>query len=998
MNKMLVGMTRRKFLKLSGVSTAFALSGLFDIKPVQAQAESLGLRIRYAKQVTTICPYCGVGCGMIVSTSNGKVINIEGAPDHPTNEGTLCSKGSTLYQVVNNDRRLTKVLYRAPGSARWEQKSWNWAINKIAARIKATRDANWFEKDGKGNIVNRTEAIASVGSVFLNSEEAYTYSKFLRALGVVYIENEARLCVSSAVAANSETLGRGPMTNHWRDLGNSDCIMVIGSNSAETFPNAFKWVTRAKEKGGRLIHVDPRFTRTSANADIYARIRTGTDIAFVGGMIKYLLDDIEAQPANYNLEYIREYTNAAFLVDPGFGFKDGLFSGYDSQNIKYDKSTWRYQVDENGIPKEDKTLQDPRCVFQLLKKHFSRYDADTACKITGTPKDVYLEVCKTFCATGAKGKAGAIVFSSGACQHSHGTQNVRSYGILQLLLGNIGIAGGGLNGVAGAVNGLGCTLQGLVFHWLPGALPVVKAQDQDLDKYLERVTPPKSNVPKTASPWRSRPKHVISLLKAWYGEKATAENDYCFGLLPKVGGNYSWIPLFKAVEARKIKGLISWGMNPAVSGPSSKVTRRAMEKLDWMVVADLWETETADFWKRPGSSPAQNNTEVFLLPAACSVEKEGSVTSSCRWMQWRNIAVSPPGEAKSDLWILNELFKAVRARYRYEEGPNARAILDMQWDYGSGDEPDVHAVAKEINGYDLNTGKLLPGLSKLNADGSTASGNWLYCGSYTEAGNMAARRGLSDPSGIGLYPNWAWCWPVNRRIWYNRASVDLKGIPWDEKRPVIRWDSSAKKWKGDVPDGGARPGAIYPFIMQPEGRGRLFGMGLADGPFPEHYEPWESLVTNLMSSQQSSPVLKIWEDKKGTLKEYPILATTFRLVEHMHTGAITRNVPGLVELMPNMFVEMSRELAKDKGIKNGDKVRISCVRGQIEAVASVTNRLKPFRLNGRTVHQVGMPWHFGYEGLATGDSANCLTPQVADANTMIPEFRAFLCDVRKDVV
>lgn len=988
--------SRRDFLKASGIATGAAFTGFLSLGAVKARAESL--RIRYAKQTTTICPYCGVGCGMIVSVSNGKVINIEGDPDHPINEGSLCSKGNTLYQLVNNERRLKKVLYRAPKSDRWEEKSWNWAINKIAARIKETRDANWIEKDAKGNTVNRTEAIASVGSVFLNSEEAYLYSKLLRSLGMVYIENEARLCVSSAVAANGETVGRGPMTNHWRDIGNSDCIMIIGGNAAATFPIAFKWVTRAKENGAKIIHIDPRFTRTSANADIYARIRSGTDIAFIGGIIRYLLDDIEKNPNNYNLEYIKEYTNAAFLINQGFDFKDGLFTGYDAAKKSYNKATWQYQVDGQGIPKMDKTLKDPNCVFQLLKKHFSRYDADTVCKITGTQKGVLLDVCKTYCATGARGQAGAIIFSSGACEHSHGTQNVRSYGILQLLLGNIGIAGGGLNGIAGAVNGLGCSLQGLVFSWLPGALPVIETPDKNLQLHLKRVTPPKSKIPQTASPWRGRTKHVVSLLKAWYGEKAVKENDFCFGLLPKVGACYSWMHLFKAMEAGKIKGLISWGVNPAVSGPSSEATLQTLGKLDWMVVTDLWETETASFWKRPGSNPAKNQTEVFLLPAACSVEKEGSVTSSARWMQWRYAAVTPLGGAKSDLWILNELFKAVRAHYKLHGGPNAKAILDMQWNYGTGDQPDIHMVAREINGYDINTGKLLPSLAKLKDDGSTSSGNWLYCGSYTERGNMAARRGRIDATGIGLYPEWAWVWPVNRRIWYNRASVDLKGIPWDKKRPVIKWDATSGKWKGDVPDGGPPPGAIYPFIMKPEGRARLFGMGIKDGPLPEHYEPWEGPIKNTMSSRQSNPVIKILENKKGDPKKYPILATTFRLVEHMHTGAITRNLPGLVELIPDMFVEVSQELANEKGINNGDKVKISSARGEIEAVVCVTKRLKSFRSNGKTVHQVGMPWNFGYEGLATGGSANSLTPQVADPNTMIPEFRAFLCDINKKEV
>jgi len=612
-----------------------------------------------------------------------------------------------------------------------------------------------------------------------------------------------------------------------------------------------------------------------------------------------------------------------------------------------------------------------------------------------TDKEDFLEVCKTFCATGATGKAGAIVFSSGACEHSHGTQNVRSYGILQLLLGNIGIAGGGLNGVAGAVNGLGCSLQGLVFAWLPGALPVPKSKDGNLAGYLKRVTPPKSKIPKAASAWLGRPKQVVSLLKAWYGEKAAAANDFGFDLLPKVGGNYSWVPLFKAVSDGKIKGLISWGMNPVVSGPASESTHDALEKLEWLVVTDMWETETAEFWNRPGTTPKQNRTEVFLLPAACSLEKEGSVTSSARWMQWRYPAVPPPGQAKPDLWIINQLFKAVQARYKIQGGPNEEAILHMRWNYGTGEQPDVSKVAREINGYDLNTGKLLPSLVKLKDDGSTSSGNWIYCGSWTTKGNQSARRSRIDASGIGLYSEWAWSWPLNRRIWYNRASVDLNGKPWNQDKAVISWDASAAKWIGDAPDGGAPPGAIYPFIMKPEGRARLLGMGRVDGPFPEHYEPWESPVKNLISFRQSNPVLKMWEKKKGDAKEYPILATTFRLVEHMHSGAVTRNLPGLVELIPEMFVEMSHQLAEEKGIKNGDKIKVYSARGQIEAAACVTNRLKPFHCNGDIVHQIAMPWSFGYKGLATGGSANCLTPKVADANTMIPEFRAFLCNIQK---
>ena len=946
-------------------------------------------------EITTICPYCGVGCGVLMAVENGKIVNIEGDPDHPINKGSLCSKGASLYQLADNDRRLAKVLYRAPGSSQWEERDWDWAIDRIARKIKETRDANWLEKDEEGRLVNRTEAIASLGSVFPSSEECYLMSKAQRALGLVYIENEARICVSSAVAANTETLGRGPMTNHWIDLVNSDCIMTIGGNPAETFPIAFGWAERARERGAKLICVDPRFTRTAATADIYTPLRISTDIAFVGGMIKYVLDDMERSPDSYNMEYVREYTNASFLINPGLDFNEGLFSGYDSEKKSYDKSTWQYQVDDEGIPKVDKSLKDPNCVFQLLKSHYSRYNVDTVCSITGTPKEAYLNACQTFAATGAPEKAGVIFFSSGACEHTHGTQNVRAYGILQLLLGNIGVSGGGLAGIAGAANGLGCSLQGRLFHWLPGTLPPPTAQYQTLEAYLTGVTKPKSKMPKMASPWTATPKYIVSLLKAWYGDHATEENEFAYQHLPKrSSSNYSWLPLFEAMDSRVIKGLICWGINPAVSGPNSTSARETLSKLEWMVVIDLFETETAAVWKRPGADPQENNTEVFFLPAASPLEKEGSLTSSARWMQWRHKGVEPPGEAKDDFWIINKLMLRLRDLYKEEGGPAAEAITNLAWDYG--DQPDAHQVAREINGYDLTTGKLLSGMGNLKDDGSTSCGNWLFCGSYSEEGNMAARRDPVDTTGIGLFPKWAWAWPANRRIWYNRASMDLDGNPWNPQKPVIVWDAATEKWSGDAPDGGPAPGAIYPFVMNWEGRARLFAAGMTDGPLPEHYEPWESPVANAMSSQQSDPVLKVWEaDGAGDRKKYPIVATTFRVVEHLHTGSFTRNLPWLVEAMPDAFVELSEQLAAEKGITNGAEVVIQSARGDMRAVAVVTKRLQPLNIDGQRVHQIGMPWGWGYVGLSKGDSANILTHRVADANTGIPEVRAFLCDIRR---
>jgi len=801
------------------------------------------------------------------------------------------------------------------------------------------------------------------------------------------------------------------MTNHWNDIANSDCIFAIGSNPAENHPAAFGHITDAKEKGAKLISVDPRFTRTSARADIYCPLRSGTDIAFINGMIKYVLDDIDRNPSNYNMVYITEYTNAPYLINPSFkgpAELEGLFSGYagslnetDGNKRKYDKSSWQYQLDAQGIPKKDKSLKDPNCVFQIMKRHFARYTPEMVSSITGAPKDTFLMVCQTYTATGQVGKAGTIMYAMGTTQHTYGAQNIRSYSILQLLLANIGITGGGINALRGESNVQGSTDHCLLFHILPGYLKVPIDTDTTLDKYLKRTTPT-SNDPKSANWWQNTPKYMVSLLKAWYGDAATKASQFGFHYLPKIeaGEDYSHISLFEAMNKGIIKGLMCWGQNPAVGGPNANLERSAIDKLDWLVVTDIWHTETANFWKRPGANPASIQTEVFLLPALNSFEKEGSVTNSGRWSQWRYKAADGPGDAEDDLWMLTVLFRKLKELYEKEGGPNAEAITQLTWDYGV-DHPDVHKVAKEINGYDLTTGKLLPSFGKLKDDGTTTSGNWLYCASYTEDGNMAARRDLTPgPFNVGLYPKWSWCWPVNRRIIYNRASVDLNGVPWDKEHPVIWWKDG--KWVGDVPDGGWPPMAVdpektkYPFIMKPEGHGRLFGPGMAEGPLPEHYEPWEAPVENAMSKQQNNPAFKIWHpEEQGTADKYPIVCSTYRVSEHWQGGQMTRNMPWVVEMMPEPFVEMSEELAAEKGIANGDRVIVKSARGQVNMVAVVTKRFKPFQMNGRQVHQVGVIWHWGYTGLSTGDSANVLTPHVGDANTMIPEYKAFLVNVRK---
>ncbi len=822
------------------------------------------------------------------------------------------------------------------------------------------------------------------------------------------------------------------MTNHWNDLKNSDYIFIIGSNAAENHPISFKWVTKAiEDNGATLINVDPRFTRSSSKADIYAKMRSGTDIAFIGGMIKWVLDDMDAYPSKYNMTYVAEYTNATFLIDPEFKTAaelDGKFSGFQQKEDfpgvgqfgKYDKSTWRWQTDADGIPLKDKTLQDPNCVFQLLKKQFARYDSDTVCNITGTDKATYLEICEIYAKSGAVGKSGTIMYAMGTTQHTVGTQNIRSYAILQLLLGNVGVAGGGINALRGESNVQGSTDHCLLFHILPGYLAPPVATQATLQDHLDaKLAGFATSDPKSASWWLNYPKYYVSLLKSWYGDNATEANDFGYEWLPKLnpGTNYSHIALFEAMAKGDIKGMFAWGQNPAVGGPNSFVERQALHNLEWLVVAELWETETCAFWQEPGVDPANIQTEVFVLPAVCSYEKEGTISNSGRWSQWRWKAVDPPGDATPDLEIVSELMLKVIELYEAEGGPVADAITSLRWK-GWYDNPTAHRgaeslvdlVSREINGWaeadigdTYKEGQLMASFGHLKADGSTSSSNWLYTQSYNEKdGNRQKWRDNVDyhPAGIGLYSKWSWCWPINRRIIYNRASVDLDGNPWDAEDFVIRWTGPETKWEGDVPDGGWPPmnmeGTRYPFIMKPQGFGRIFGPGRAEGPFPEHYEPLESPIRNPMSGTHNNPAIKIWRpDQIADPNEYPIVCTTYRVTEHWQAGQMTRNLPWLVELMPQMFVEMSEELAEELGVENAELVTVESLRGSLQAVAVVTKRFKPFQVNGKTVHQIGLPWHWGFSGLCTGHSANRLSPHVGDANTMIPEFKAFLVRVTK---
>jgi len=808
------------------------------------------------------------------------------------------------------------------------------------------------------------------------------------------------------------------MTNHWIDVKNADVILIMGSNAAENHPISFRWITEAQKNGSTLISVDPRFTRSSSKADIYAPLRSGTDIAFLGGMIKYILEN-----KLYFKEYVVNYTNASFIVNDAFGFSDGLFTGYDEKKRSYDKSKWGFAVDEKGVPKRDPSLKNPRCVLNLLKKHYDRYTLKKVSEVTGTPEANLLEVYKAYSATGKPDKAATIMYAMGWTQHTVGVQNIRAMCMIQLLLGNMGIAGGGVNALRGESNVQGSTDHALLFHLLPGYLPMPSASIGSLATYNEKYTP-KSNDPRSANWWQNRPKYTASLLKSFFGDKATAENDFGYNWLPKIddGKPYSWLDIFDAMYNGKIKGFFAWGQNPACSGANANKTRKAMAKLDWMVNVNLFDNETGSFWRGPSMDPANIKTEVFMLPACVSVEKEGSITNSGRWMQWRYEGPKPLGNSRPDGDIIMELGLKLKELYA-KGGVFPDAIANLKWDYLTNHKYDPHKVAKEINGYWLKdktigevtykAGSLVPSFALLQADGSTSSGNWLYTASYTDKGNMAARRGQEDaPNKIGLYPGFAWCWPVNRRIIYNRASCNPKGQPYNEKRWVVKWDAEGKKWVGDVPDGPWPPmqnpdGSLneagrHAFIMTKEGFGQIFGPGLNDGPFPEHYEPLECPIEkNLFGKQRINPAAPVYSadvDAFATCDaRFPFVATTFRLSEHWQTGLMTRPQPWLLELQPQMFVEISEELAKLKGFKNGERVKVSSARGSVECTTIVTKRFKPFKISGTVVHEVGVPWHFGWRWPESGkeESANLLTPSTGDPNTRIPESKAFMVNVAK---
>jgi formate dehydrogenase major subunit len=803
------------------------------------------------------------------------------------------------------------------------------------------------------------------------------------------------------------------MTNDWVDIKNADVILVMGGNPAEAHPCGFKWVTEAKAKRkARLIVVDPRFTRTAAVADAYLPIRPGSDIAFLGGLVRHLLSTDRIQH-----EYVKAYTNASFLLREDFGFEDGLFTGYDAEKRRYDKSTWAYQTDKDGFAKVDPTLQDPNCVLQRMRKHYDRYTPEMVERTCGTPREKLLKAWETIASTAAPDRTMTSLYALGWTQHTVGSQNIRCIAVIQLLLGNMGMSGGGINALRGHSNIQGLTDLGLLSHQLPGYLTVPTDDDADLKTYLEKRTP-KPLRPGQLNYWANYPKFFVSLMKAWYGAAATKENDFAFEWLPKIDGPYDVLRVMELMRNGKVNGYVCQGFNPLASFPDKPKVLEGLRKLKYLVTIDPLVTETSEFWKNHGEfndvDSSQIATEVFRLPSSCFAEEDGSLVSSSRWLQWHWKAAEPPGEAKGDLEIVGELFLALRRLYAKEGGAFPDPILKLTWPYRIARAPAPEEAAREFNGQALadvpdpktpgaflvRQGEQLPGFAVLQADGSTACGCWIFAGCWPQTGNQMARRDTADPSGLGIFPAWSWAWPANRRILYNRASANPQGVPWIATRKLVWWNGT--RWVGnDVPDfkvDSAPAEGMDPFIMNGEGVGRLWAPAMAEGPFPEHYEPFDTpLARNPFGKVLNNPAARVYPDDWkafGKPDEFPFVATTYRLTEHFHFWSKHARIPAV--LQPQAFAEISEGLARKKGIRNDDWVVVRSKRGQLKVKALVTKRLPTLTIDGKEVEVVGLPIHWGFVGLTKkGYITNTLTPPVGDANIQTPEYKAFLVDVQK---
>ncbi|MDQ1032632.1 formate dehydrogenase major subunit [Streptomyces umbrinus] len=1020
---------------------------------MSARTEQLRPRTDTADRVvSSVCPYCAVGCGQQIYVKDDKVVQIEGDPDSPISRGRLCPKGSATLQLTTGSARRHQVLYRRPYATDWEPLDLETAMNMVAERVVETRRRTWeWESDGLRTA--RTLGIASLGGATLDNEENYLIKKLLTGLGVVQVENQARVCHSSTVAGLGTSFGRGGATTFMQDLQHADCIVIQGSNFAEAHPVGFQWVMEAKARGARIIHVDPRFTRTSALADLHVPIRAGSDIAFLGGIINHVLTE-----GKDFREYVLNYTNAATLVSEDFRDTedlDGVFSGLDEDKHHYDPSSWQYEgvavqqptgeVDEQyeervrgsggpethgsggaptgGRAPRDETLRHPRCVYQILKRHYARYTPELVEEVCGVPRATFLRVCEDLTSNSGRERTSAFAYAVGWTQHSVGAQYIRAASVLQLLLGNIGRPGGGIQALRGHASIQGSSDIPTLYNLLPGYLPMPHAHaHEDLDAFIEASRTDKGF-------WGNMRAYFVSLLKAYYGDAATADNDFCFDHLPRLTGSHATYDTVMAQLDGICKGYFLMGENPAVGSANTRLQRLGMANLEWLVVRDFSLIESATWWQdgpeiETGELRTQDiGTEVFFFPAAAHTEKSGSFTNTNRWLQWHHAAVEPEGDARSDLWFMYHLGRRIRAKLAASTDPMDRPVQDLTWDYpvdGPLEEPVAAAVLAEINGHGPD-GAPLSAYTELKDDGSTRCGCWVYCGVYADGVNRAAlRKPGAEQDWVAA--EWAWAWPANRRILYNRASAAPDGTPWSERKAYVWWDEAEGKWTGyDVPDfvpdrapghvpsdDATGPDALRgddPFIMQADGKGWLYApAGLEDGPLPTHYEPQDSPFTNAVHpSTPRSPVRQLMPregnryhpsgDEKGA-EVFPYVVTTHRLTEHFTAGGMSRWSPYLSELQPEFFCEVSPQLAAERGLEHLGWATIVTARNAIEARVMVTARITPLTVQGRTIHQIGLPFHWGPNGVATGDAANELVAIALDPNAHIQEDKALSADIR----
>ncbi|WP_335933223.1 formate dehydrogenase [Streptomyces sp. PTD5-9] len=1024
-----------------------------DLRPRTATADRV---------VPSVCPYCAVGCGQQVYVEDDRVVQIEGDPGSPISRGRLCPKGSATLQLTTGAARRHQVLYRRPYARDWEALDLETAMDMVADRVVETRRRTW-EQEHEGLRTARTLGIACLGGATLDNEENYLIKKLMTGLGVVQVENQARVCHSSTVAGLGTSFGRGGATTFMQDLQHADCVVIQGSNFAEAHPVGFQWVMEAKARGARIIHVDPRFTRTSAVADLHVPIRAGSDIAFLGGVINHVL----TEEKDFR-EYVLAYTNAATLVGEDFRDTedlDGVFSGLDEEHHRYDPRTWQYEdaevrapaggTDGDGATEErggggapepvhgagaaeahgaggpraaprpvrDETLRHPRCVYQILRRHYARYTPEMVEQICGVPRDVFRQVCDALTENSGAERTSAFAYAVGWTQHSVGSQYIRAAAVLQLLLGNIGRPGGGIQALRGHASIQGSSDIPTLFNLLPGYLPMPHARaHRSLDEYVAAGRAGKGF-------WGDMRAYFVSLLKAYYGDAATAGNDYCYDHLPRLTGSHSTYDTVMAQLDGVCEGYFLMGENPAVGSANTRLQRLGMARLDWLVVRDFSLIESATWWQdgpeiETGELRTDEiGTEVFFFPAAAHTEKSGSFTNTNRWLQWHHAAVEPEGDARSDLWFMYHLGRRVKARLASSTDPADRPVQDLAWDYpveGALDEPVAAAVLAEINGR-APDGSPLSAYTELKDDGSTSCGCWIYCGVYADGVNRAALR-TPHTEQDWVAASWAWAWPANRRILYNRASAAPDGTPWSARKAYVWWDADEGRWTGhDVPDfivdrppghvppdDATGPDALRgddPFIMQADGKGWLHApAGLEDGPLPTHYEPQDSPFTNaLYPSRSRSPVRRLLPregnryhpsgDEPGA-EVYPYVVTTHRLTEHFTAGGMSRWSPYLAELQPEFFCEVSPALAAERGLEHGGWATLVTARGAVEARVMVTRRITPLTVHGRTVHQIGLPFHWGPNGIAPGDAANELVAMALDPNALIQEDKALTADIR----